>query len=365
MKDNIYPLRKSCKFVLTFAFLMLLCYSAACSQETLGGAKLTGIYKDRSVDLNGDGLYDLIIDITLDVKSPGEYTLMGSLYDLNYREVVWSIDHANLSVGSHIMQLRFDGKSIEERRANGPYLLRNLILSSGSSYSNISLLQSIDLAYKTSSYNYTDFVDPINTDKVISGEGHGEILLTISGKKAIKAFEGRYSLDVVGIHMPPISSEFSVIPSRQGYAYDAGNIDMPMKPNDFLVRATGVKNLNIGIKKSQGSYENSTAVWESEGVRTWVTSQYMANNDSVAEAMTDLISPGIYHAKIFGDATHNDSWVNLTMTFTKNIIVDGKFSLIINTEGLPSGVYSISAKAKNVFVKFHEISVKGLTIADQ
>jgi hypothetical protein len=55
----------------------------------------------------------------------------------------------------------------------------------------------------------------------------------------------------VGINIPPLSSNLTVIPSqgRSGYNYALPGVYMPGKPNNFTVRASGVKNLGVGVKK--------------------------------------------------------------------------------------------------------------------
>ena len=69
----------------------------------------------------------------------------------------------------------------------------------------------------------------------------------------------------------------------------------------------------------------------------WVTSQILADKNDVATTTSDLLSPGSYDVKIFGDAAENVSQVNLTMTLIKKIIVNGRFNIGINTTGFPSG----------------------------
>jgi hypothetical protein len=140
--------------------------------------------------------------------------------------------------------------------------------------------------------------------------------------------------------MPPLSSPWNFNGSRAGYSYDMPGIHLPGKPTDFNVTAQGVKDLNIGLRKSPVEKGiNAT--------RTWVTSQIKADPAGKAVARTDLISPGTYHVKIFGEAAENASQVNLTLTLVKKLMIKGDFRLLINTTGFPVGNYSMSAKALN------------------
>jgi hypothetical protein len=327
---------------------------------------LSGNYSDHGTDLNDDGQYEfLTVEVGVNVQYPQEYSVMGYLYDRNNKEVAWAIDHKNLTSGFHNMRLDFDGKAIRSQGTNGPYQLRNVSLSSGNYDTGIGLVEQLPVAYNTSFYNASDFPSPVRSDKIISGSGNGELLLTIGIKKSLPVFAGKYSFDVDGINIPPISTRFSVKPltGLNGYAYDLEGIYLPGKPNNFTVSAKGVKNINVGLKKLQGSYENSSMVWKTKSTRIWVTTQIPADKNGLATADSDLISPGVYQAKIFGDAADNVSQVDLSMTMVKKMVMKGKFNLAINTTGFPAGNYSITAKAINGSLSLDELTMDGMSIA--
>jgi hypothetical protein len=167
----------------------------------------------------------------------------------------------------------------------------------------------------------------------------------------VPVFSGSYSYDIAGINIPPISSPLNVTASNSGYAYSLSGVYMPNKPNDFMVLASKVKDLNVGLKKNPVKKGiNQT--------RVWVTTQIQADENGTANASSDLLSPGRYHAKIFGEAAENVTAVNLTMTLTKKLIVEGRFAFGLDTEGFPSGNYSIAAKALNGSFSFEEINLE-------
>ncbi len=89
---------------------------------------------------------------------------MGSLFDLGNKEVAWSIDHKNLSMGYHIMYLNYNSRNIKEHMVNGPYHLRDLTLLSGSSDTSLSICDYAFEPYPTYAYNYTDFSSSIYRD---------------------------------------------------------------------------------------------------------------------------------------------------------------------------------------------------------
>ena len=320
-------------------------------------ALLSGKYSDYGSDINGDGYYDyLTVDAGIHVLEEGNYSLMGTLYDSNGTELVWSMGYGSFPPGDHIMHMDFDGKTLEGRKVNGPYRLANLTLLLGDSIIQMLSMQDVFRdAYTTGPYNYTEFVDPVWPEKILSGSGSGEMLLTILVKTIIPAFNGRYSLDVVGANMPPISSNWSVAGSKSGYSYDLPGVHMPNKPNNFTVLASGVKSLNVGVKKDP-------VIGGSNHSRAWVSAQAIAGADGTAILDNDLISPGRYHFKIFGDAMENASQVGLEMKVTKKLVIDGDFSLALNTSGFPSGNYSINARALNGSLGFDEINLESPSV---
>ncbi len=202
-------------------------------------------------------------------------------------------------------------------------------------------------------------LDQLNKEKLISGTGYGELLLTFTVNKVLPVFSGRYNYDIAGIHVPPISSPLQVKSSKEaGYSYDLSNVSIPGKPNNFTVSVSGAKTLSIGLQKLQGSYENSNTIWEAESTRTWVSTQVKADEKGTATTGNDLLSPGVYHAKIFGDAAENVSQVNLTMTVVKKLVVNGPYNLSLNTTGFPEGDYSFKIKALNGTFRMDEMLIR-------
>lgn len=322
-------------------------------------AMLTGKYADRGTDTNGDGKYEfLTVDASVKIFFPGQYTLTGYLYDKQGSEIGWAIDNGIFEPGNRTMHLAFDGVPIERNGIDGPYTLSKLFLTG----KNLHVEDTANSAYNTSAYNYSHFAayNQLNKEKLISGIGYGELLLTATIRSIVPVSSGVYSYDLDSINIPPISTPLQVTSSNKaGYSYNLSNVYIPGKPNNFTVSASGVKTLNIGLKKLQGSYENSSMIWKGKYTRIWVTTQVEANANGTATADSDLLSPGVYHAKIFGDAAENVSQVDLTMTVVKKLVVNGHYDLRINTTGFPEGDYSFKVKALNGTFKMNEISLEG------
>jgi len=329
--------------------IFILTSAQAAEVPTIELASLNGDYADYGTDVNHDGLWDfLTVEVGLVVLSPGEYSVMAYLYDRNGSEIVWSVDHQNLSVGEQKMRLDFDGKAIEKHGSDGPYLLKDVRLVKGSSSNGLFVCDEEAEPYNTSFYRARDFVDPLPESQILSGTGYGELLLTFAVNTSVPTFSGRFSYDLLGINIPPISSPFKVTGSKTGYAYTMDNLYLPNKPNNFSVIAYGVKDLNIGLKKIQG-----------EKTRVWVSSQVPANEEGVAYTESDLLSPGPYQVKIFGQAQDNITAVNLTMAAKKKVVANGPFNLSINTTGFPEGDYSLKVESLNGTFKLSELELKG------
>jgi hypothetical protein len=143
---------------LDLMLLISLAYPAVNALPPECRAGILDQYSDRGIDADDDGLYEfLAVDVGVKVEAPGEYSLMGYLYDLLNNEIVWSIDHRNLSTGNQTMQLDFDGKEIRMNGADGPYHLQDLRLVYGSSYTGLLVCDKLQRAYNTSAYNSSNF----------------------------------------------------------------------------------------------------------------------------------------------------------------------------------------------------------------
>lgn len=197
--------------------------------------------------------------------------------------------------------------------------------------------------------------------QVLSGHGFGEILLTISVQSILPVFQGRYSYDIEGVTMPPFASNWTtkgVMGFR--YEYDLPGIIMPGMPNNFTVKTSGVKNLNIGVRKHGyvGEFLSGSPP-ETRPSRTWLSSQALAGEDGIAVVESNIISPGEYEFKVFGEAADGVKQVSLEMTVIKKLLINGDFVLPLNTTGFPSGSYSISARALNGSLTLDELKVEG------
>lgn len=116
------------------------------------------------------------------------------------------------------------------------------------------------------------------------------------------------------------------LPVNSGrYEYVATGVNIPQKPNRFEVSASGVKNINMGVK-----------------IVIWISKRFNATNGRASISQSD-IPPGNYDLKVFGDALDGANSVNLKVIAQTAVNADsaGKYSLAIDTSGIPSGAYKI------------------------
>jgi hypothetical protein len=140
-------------------------------------AILPGPYSDSGVDLDGDGLYDLlVIEVQVEVEEAGQYRLEGWLEGQDGSLISWaSSDPLSLAVGVHSLSLPFSGPAIHAHKTDGPFTLMALKLLKGDAYE---VLDEVDIAYTTSVYTHDQFKSlpylELPADHVILFEDHLE-----------------------------------------------------------------------------------------------------------------------------------------------------------------------------------------------
>lgn len=112
----------------------------------------TGQNSDRAVDTNGNGLFDrLDYTVGLDVLISGSHQWTGTLFDKNGREIDFASGSGSLSSGKTSAVISFSGAKIGLNGTDGPYYVRNLLISGPSSASVV-----LDVG-TTQVYNYEKF----------------------------------------------------------------------------------------------------------------------------------------------------------------------------------------------------------------
>jgi hypothetical protein len=122
-------------------------------------AQLTGAYRDALVDGS------LQVQAEVLVTAAGRFHLEASLYDrMGERPLAWAQTALELPEGRHWMTLPFYGLILRESGVDGPYLVRNVALSTASAMPNAKNRLS-DRVYLTGAYAAERFTDAPYGDK--------------------------------------------------------------------------------------------------------------------------------------------------------------------------------------------------------
>lgn len=147
-------------FFIVFLFILFSINIATNKSAIECNAKIIKIYEDYGTDIDGDNYYEfLTVKIGVNIYKHGEYTLIGYLNGIRNKEIGWSIDHRNLSIGDQTMYLYFDGRRIRTYGLDGPYFLNNISLIYGSSDTGLTICDYVYAARNTSGYNHLNFTD--------------------------------------------------------------------------------------------------------------------------------------------------------------------------------------------------------------
>ena len=110
---------------------------------------------DQGVDTNSNGKYDLLrINASFDVRYADTYTITARLLDADWQEVASIYAATNLVTGTNSVPLDFNGAEISVSGRNGPYYVRDLMITCGFDPAAYLLISDF---YTTQAYNYTDF----------------------------------------------------------------------------------------------------------------------------------------------------------------------------------------------------------------
>ncbi|MBN1235722.1 MAG: hypothetical protein JW999_06690 [Methanotrichaceae archaeon] len=108
------------------------------------------------------------------------------------------------------------------------------------------------------------------------------------------------------------------------YKYET-TVEVPQKPNRFTVSAKNVQDFNAGVK-----------------IGIWITKSFQASGGTARISQAD-VPPGRYNLKMFGKALPGSTVVPVNVQAQTQVQADpeGKYKLIIDTSGVPSGDYRI------------------------
>jgi hypothetical protein len=136
-----------------------------------------GSNSDTGFDTDGNGLYDYLrVNVGVTSTATGEHTIAAELYDSDNNFISSFSGDATLINGENTITLNFDGKTIFAHGANGPYHLKNAVISVKDG--EIAALQ--EDVHTTGPYGYTDFERPkiffsgTQSDDGVDDDGNGQ-----------------------------------------------------------------------------------------------------------------------------------------------------------------------------------------------
>ncbi len=115
-----------------------------------------GVATDQGVDNNGDHLFDYLkVVVPVDVRTPGRYTASANLLAPDGHTIAAAYTPGlNMVTGTNTIVLRFDGGQINNSGTDGPYSVKDMVVSpvGSSNYTSIDVV--LD---PTQQYHYTEF----------------------------------------------------------------------------------------------------------------------------------------------------------------------------------------------------------------
>ncbi len=118
------------------------------------------------------------------------------------------------------------------------------------------------------------------------------------------------------------------------YEYVANGVEIPQKPNRLSVVAKNVNDLKVGVKMG-----------------IWVTMPVSASGGVASVSKSD-VPPGRYTLKMFGDALPGATAVTVRVDAETAVRAgsDGRYQMVMDTSGVPEGVYRIRAAGEEKVV---------------
>jgi hypothetical protein len=122
--------------------------------------KLLGNYSDVGIDTDGDGLYNCLkLSVEVQIHESSPYNIVAWLENGSGTQMVWASAWGMLEVGSHTIDLFFDGLIIRDSGLDGPYKVNRVELRLADDHEF--LADTKDNVYTTSIYQHSQFDAPI------------------------------------------------------------------------------------------------------------------------------------------------------------------------------------------------------------
>ncbi len=140
-------------------------YTADQFEGSTPAIAVVGPMRDQGVDVDGDDLFDrLVVEVDLALSGASTYQWSAELFDSGGTRIGTSSGNGPLGPGSATVTFEFDGEAIVAGEVDGPYVVRNLVVTGDNGAS-----VSVDPLGETAAYAYTQF-DGFSPSLSLTGE---------------------------------------------------------------------------------------------------------------------------------------------------------------------------------------------------
>jgi len=175
-------------------------------------------FADEGVDMDGNGKFDsLNINAAVSAFSAGNHILTAALYDLFGALVEIKNLSVNLDTGNNTIPLQFSGTNINEKKTNGPFVVKNIEL-----YENGELADKLTDAYTTKNYNFNDFDNPELPDlavDIIASDGIENLKINITLSNIGKKHAFNANIDIFGNNSFSKSNKAGILDKNSKITY--------------------------------------------------------------------------------------------------------------------------------------------------
>jgi hypothetical protein len=138
---------------------------------------LTGSYSDQGVDSDNDGKFNsLQLSVGVQIDQASLYNVVAWLENSSSTPIVWASTQEQLAIGTHTVDVFFEGEVIRGSKLDGPYTIARVELREGDEEYQV---DSGDSVHSTGAYQWDDFDIPpvaftgVYTDTLVDSGSNG------------------------------------------------------------------------------------------------------------------------------------------------------------------------------------------------
>ena len=132
-----------------------------------GTASIIGNWNEALLDSDQDGVFEaLVVSLDVEILKAGDYEVRADLFSETEKIADTCTDLAGTTVGTHTVQLVFDGALFTNDQVDGPYYIKNLMVIDKNGSAVVAVSE--NAPYATAEYSHGDFIKgPLAIDKDI------------------------------------------------------------------------------------------------------------------------------------------------------------------------------------------------------